>query len=154
MCKHFFIYCALRGFEPMTSRWMYTLYSTCGSGNYSFVWESMDYESKIRISKLQMRLEAGPASYHPLLWSKYYSLLIQCSFFHSGTRLNGCHTVRHSGIYIYIYIYMYTYKYMYSVRICIRICTYIYVDLFMQHGPGQWTCMDAGMLIKGSVRHR
>ncbi len=78
MCKIFFIYCALRGFEPMTSRWMYTLYFTCGSGNYSLVWESMDYESKIRISKLQLRLEAVPASYHPLIWSKYYSLLIQC----------------------------------------------------------------------------
>ncbi len=68
----------------MTSRWMYTLYSTCGSGNHSFVWESMDYESKIRISKLQMRLEAGPASYHPLIWSKYYSLLIQWSVRFSG----------------------------------------------------------------------
>jgi hypothetical protein len=25
-----------------------------------------------------MRLEAGPASYHPLIWSEYNSLLIQC----------------------------------------------------------------------------
>jgi hypothetical protein len=24
----------------------------------------------------------------------------------------------------------------------------------MQHGPGQWTYMDAGMPIKSSVRHR
>jgi hypothetical protein len=26
--------------------------------------------------------------------------------------------------------------------------------LIMQHVSGQWTCMDAGMLIKSSVRHR
>jgi hypothetical protein len=26
--------------------------------------------------------------------------------------------------------------------------------LVMQHVSGQWTCMDAGMPIKSSVRHR
>ncbi len=55
----------LQGFEPMTFRCMYTLYSTYGSGNYLFVWESMDYER--------------PAFYQPVIWSKYNSLLIQCS---------------------------------------------------------------------------
>jgi hypothetical protein len=28
------------------------------------------------------------------------------------------------------------------------------MDFFMQHRPGQQTCMDAGMPIKSSFRHR
>ncbi len=27
-------------------------------------------------------------------------------------------------------------------------------DWVMQHGPGQWPCMDAGMPTKSSVRHQ
>ncbi len=58
------------------------------------------------------------------------------SFFHSGTGLTGCRTVRH------LYIYTYTY-------ICI--CS---MDLFMQHRSRQWTCINGGLPIKSSVRHR
>jgi hypothetical protein len=92
---------------------------------------------------------------------RYWTCSGMVSLFQSGTGLTTCWTVRHSVIYIYM-----------SMDIAMDMqhwhghATWTWTcsidtdmqhghghDLVMQHGSGQWTCMDAQMLIKSSVRH-
>jgi hypothetical protein len=56
------------------------------------------------------------------------------SFFHPGTGLTGCRTVRHSGIYILYTVYTYTYTYAYAytnIFTYTYMCTYKFICTFL-----------------------
>jgi hypothetical protein len=63
---------------------------------------------------------------------RYWTCSGIVSFFHSGTGLTRCRTVRHSGIYIYAYIYIcvHTYTYTHTYTSAVHIL-YLYISLYI-----------------------
>ncbi len=93
-----------------------------------------------------------------LVWYRTCSSIV--SFFQSGTGLTTCQTVQH----FYIYV-----PWLWHEHAALTWTCNMDMDLqyghghaawtwtrntasVMQHGSGQWTCMDAGMPIKSSVQ--